>query len=239
MKAIFGCLGFLLGFSLQLSPIPSIIHCIQTKTLNSLTLSYFITAIIGNILWYRFGTYHQDIFITYGNIIGCCLFVTYMNIYIIMLYSNKATVSIVVNCSLLLLFSFVYNYLNKNICLYSATIINCVWQGTTIPTIKQALLNKNASYVNIHLSYVSLCNFSVWFIYGIFIHAYVMSLQNFICGWFCFMNVVIYYNCISVISDDNWGICCFRKMLITNDDDTTNNTDEHVKLTYDKYEKYI
>ena len=157
-----------------------------------------------------------------------------MNIYILMIHSNKVVVSIVINCSLLLLISFVYNYLNKNICLYSATIINCVWQSTTIPTMKEALFNKNASYVNILLSYVSLCNFSVWFVYGIFIHAYIMSLQNFICGWFCFMNVVIYYNCVNVISDDNCIIFCFRKMLITDND-----MNEHVKLTYDKDEKYI
>ena len=77
-----GSIGCLIGFGLQLSPIPAVIEGLRAMEIKSMTTTYFIIGIIQAILWLGFGLKIHDI-IVYGPNVTCfVLFSIYLNIII-------------------------------------------------------------------------------------------------------------------------------------------------------------
>lgn len=207
-----GLLGDLFAFGLQLSPSPAILQGIKDMEVKSLTLYYFITGIINAILWACYGFGADDIFIWGINLVGTILFVIYMNCFIyiqrsptnLYLYSNGGLGALFLFCK----FAIPYQFN-----MYAAAVIGIVWQSTTLTTMRLALKNKDSSFINILLCYISFLNFVDWTIYGILVRTFIIYFVNGTCGTIMFMNIYIYYWTINQISEDDCLILFLKKVL--------------------------
>lgn len=211
LTSIFGTLGTILSFCLQISPIPSIISGFKAGEIKSITLPYFVIANIASIQWICFGIGIKDLFVILVNSIGFTLFIIYMNMYIYIKYNFL--VFFLIHYGFLVEFSLSYFFLSKDVSLFLAVIIASVWQSATIPTMRLALQNKDSSYIDILLNFISFTNFVVWLVYSILIHTNMMVAQNAICSLFCFMNIYIYFWSTEKIDHNNWIISVFKLVL--------------------------
>ena len=96
--------------------------------------------------------------------------------------------------------------------LFIGTLIACLWQGTTIPTMRQSLYKKDASFVNITVMTVSIINFLIWIFYGIVDNVFLISFVNGICFIFCFFNIYIYFWSLGKI-ENNSKLITFLKFI--------------------------
>lgn len=207
-----GLLGDLFSLGLQLSPAPAILQGLKDMEIKSLTLYYFLTGIINGILWVSYGLGAHDPFIWSINVVGNILFFTYMNCFI---YIQKLPPNyyLYTNGGLAALFLFCKFAIPYQLNMYVAAVIGIVWQSTTLTTMRLAMLNKDTSYINILLCYVSFANFVAWTIYGILVRTFTLYFVNGICGTIMFVNIYIYYWAINQIPDDDCLIVNLRKII--------------------------
>ena len=224
IATLLGSVGSIFAFCLQLSPFPAMIEGLKTNDIPSMTISYFVMGIFGSVLWTCFGFGINDIFVYGVNIVGITLFGIYLNIFIYVKCDMKTF--LMGNLGLLLEFIIAYIYFSPSLCLYLAVIVACIWQSSTIETMRYALEQKDAKFVNILLAVVSLLNFADWFIYGVLIQTYMMSFQNFVCGFFCAMNIYIYMWCNGYMSHDNVIIELMKKAMMVKEIQVSKNTNE-------------
>jgi len=199
---ILGILGNIFAFFLQISPLPTIFKGLKEKEIKNLTLSYFVVALFNSIFWFGFGFNENDkyIYIINGSGIIFFLFYTISKIYVDYLQIYYIIFFIIFYFSF---FIFIIKYLSAKTDIFIATIISCLWQCTTIPTMRQSLYKKDASFVNIIVMTVSIINFFIWVLYGIFDNVFLISFVNCICFIFCFFNIYIYIWSLGKIEDDS------------------------------------
>lgn len=222
-----GTLGSFLAFCLQLSPFPTMIRGLKTGSILSLTISYFIMGIGGSILWIVFGLSINDIFIWGVNLVGVTLFTIYLNIFIYVECEKKTF--IIANGGLFMEFIIAYNFFSGNLCLNIAVVFACVWQSVTVITMRKALREKDDKYIDILLACVSLSNFIDWIFYGIIIGKFMISVPNIFCGFFCALNVYIYFWCKGYLKNDNLGILLMKKMFRVEEDEKDFINDNNLK----------
>lgn len=208
---ILGILGNIFAFFLQISPIPTIIKGLKEKEIKNLTLSYFLVALINTAFWFGFGFNENDKYIYIINASGLLFFLLYTNIKIYIDYL-KIKYLILFNIIYFIYLLFVVNCLSGKIDLFIGTIISCLWQGTTIPTMRQSLFNKDSSFVNFNVMIVSIINFFIWVLYGFFDNVFLISFVNGICFIFCFFNIYIYFWSLGKINNDS-KLICFLKFI--------------------------
>ena len=81
---------------------------------------------------------------------------------------------------------------------------------------RQSLYKKDASFVNIIVMTVSIINFFIWVLYGIFDNVFLISFVNCICFIFCFFNIYIYIWSLGKIEDDS-KLISFLKFIFQSD----------------------
>ena len=199
---ILGILGNIFSFFLQISPLHTIIKGLKEKEIKNLTLSYFIVALFNSVFWFGFGFNENDKYIYIINGSGIIFFLFYA---ISKIYVDYSQIYYII-FFLLFYFSFfilIVKYLSAKTDIFIATIISCLWQCTTIPTMRQSLYRKDASFVNIIVMTISIINFFIWILYGIFDNVFLISFVNSICFIFCFFNIYIYFWSLGKIEHDS------------------------------------
>lgn len=186
-----GSLGALLSFGLQTSPMPTMIRGVKEMDIKSITLSYHVMASVQSMFWFNYGLGRQDPYIWGVNLIGITLFLIYANMFIYIKGPTKHY--LYVDAGVLAQFLIGHYVLPYQWNMIGAVIVACFWQTATIPTMRLALKNKDGSFVDILLAIVSFANFVDWILYSLLTETYLMGFQNFVCGFFCFFNIYIYF----------------------------------------------
>ena len=209
-----GSIGCLIGFGLQLSPIPAVIEGLRAMEIKSMTTTYFIIGIIQAILWLGFGLKIHDI-IVYGPNVTCfVLFSIYLNI--IIYIQKKYALFYQANLSFYILLYIVIKYFPTHACDSIASIICIAWQTANLETMKNALKFKDQAYINKLLSYISFVSFGFGATYSLFISAYIMLIPNIYGSLLNLTNLYIWYWAGGAFKDDSLVITILKIILRIN-----------------------
>lgn len=212
-----GLIGFWSGFILLVSPARSIYEGIKKMEIKSLTFEYFLLGAMQASLFAIFGHKNDDLYVYLLNDLVVIFFVTYLNA---ILYINGRNKEIVYyDFSLFFGIVFLYNIISGTFALLMASIINTVWQFSTLRNIKQSLAHKDASYINIMLAYVSFTSSTAWATYSLMTQNYLMFFPN-LCGTIMWqINILIYYWTKNYVGDDNIEIKVLKFLLGVQDEE--------------------
>ena len=214
LATIIGSIGCVIGFGLQLSPIPAVIEGLKVMEIKSLTTTYFIIGCTQAILWIGFGAKIHDI-IVYGPNVTCfILFSAYLNsiIYI----QKKYALFYQANLPLWIFLYIVLKYFPTHACDSIASIICIAWQTANLETMQNALKFKDQAYINKLLSIISFISFGFGATYSLFISAYIMLIPNIYGSLLNLINLYIWYWAGGVFSDDSLVILILKKILVSN-----------------------
>lgn len=222
---VFGLIGLILGVSTAISPVQSFVKGLKDMEIKNIAYSYLLFAIGNCLFWGNYGLHVNKFYIYCTNLIMLVLFMIYLNLYY---YINKCNGDMLTHSvGIIALFIFVYYLLPTYIIGIIAFVINTAWMSTSLVTMKQALINKDASFLNLTMALVTTACCGFWMLYGISISDALVIIPNFIgvILWAC--NFLIYYWSIGKISNDNFGIVILKKALSVSDDDNISSSREY------------
>lgn len=230
LKYIIGYTGVVIGFCLQLSPLPGMIEGLRKMEVKSMTISYFTTAITQSLFWIGYGLCLHDPIVWFPNVTGIFFFGLYLNLLIYI--QNKYRLFFILNTILTLGLIIIIKYLPEHACDTTATVISLVWQTTNLETIKLGLKFKDKAYINLLLSWVSFFAFFCGWSYSLFINAYIMFIPN-IYG-FCLniINLIVYYWASGYIGDN--VIINFLKSILKPENFDANKSEHYINKELDE-----
>ena len=185
-----GSLAFLTSFCLMCGPLPSLYEGYKKMEAKSLTLEYLVIGCVQSFFWLAYGYKLDDFYTCLTN--ACCvtIFAFYMNA---LLYINRIMDKVYIyNGGVFAACFFISVILNGGMCLFFGSVFSSLWHFTMLKTMKQALSIKDASFINLPVSVVSLANFFAWWVYSLLTENYLMTVPNTVGIIMWSLNLVIY-----------------------------------------------
>lgn len=213
----FGIIGMLLGICCGIAPANSFIQGLKEMEIKNIAYSYLVFGVFNCLFWSCYGVQSNKFYIYATNLILLVIFIVYLNLFY---YINKSQKEMPTHTAgIVILWLFTYFVLPTQLIGFIAFVVNTAWMATSLVTMKQALLNKDASFLNLQIAVITTLCTSFWLLYGLQVGDIFIILPNMIGAvlWAC--NFLIYYWSHGKIADDNIGIVILKKCLGINDQD--------------------